>query len=551
MRTTLLAVLLGSLLLQACDPPTATPSSPSPTEVAGANGPGTLRWALGRDPTSLDPRLAVRDDDELLVDALFDSLTRLDSRLGAQPALATDWSSNDDATRFTFALDPDATWHDGQQVTAQDVVRGLSRIADGATEPTSVHAGLLRDVVGFELAQAGGPLRGVTAPDERTVQVDLVRPVPELPEILAHPALAPVPVAVEEDPARFGEAPVGNGPFELAEPWAHNQFLRLAPSATHPDPDAIEAIVFRIYGSDEDRSVRHADLLAGQIQVSQLPQGRRDDVEGAATASPAPVEVRLEDGLAETVSMLLLDTRQPLLDDERFRRGVSLLIDRGALADRTDGAREPATSLVPPVLPGGRAVACPWCRHDPDTAERLITEVLEERAAAQDDEQPATTITLQVSDDALHGTLADQLSAGLRRFGLQVQVVRVAAGDYLEQAAEVQPAGIRLGWAPDEPTLRAWTDGLFGAGTTGARLTGWQPPALQDLLARAAASADPAERLDLWQEVEALALDTAVVAPVLFYRDDLLVAESVEGLDRDPFGNVDLARVRVPGGTAG
>ena len=332
------ALLLAALVLAACQPAEPQPA-PSPSPVAEPDGPGTLRWALGADPTSLDPARIVRDDDALLVDALFDSLTRLGPDLQAEPALALSWTTTPDARSFTFSLDPAARWHDGSPVLADDVVRGLQRIADGDLEPASVHAGLLRNVVGFAAAQVGQPLRGVVAVDDATVRFDLSDPLPELPRILAHPALAPVPPLALDDPAAFGESPVGNGPFRLAEAWAHNQFLRLAPSDTHPSPGNVDEVVFRIYGSDEDRSIRHADLLAGQIQVSQLPAGRREEVTAPGSG------LTLVDGLTDTVSMLLFDTRQPPLDDPRFRRGVSLLIDREAIAARTDGARDPATSL--------------------------------------------------------------------------------------------------------------------------------------------------------------------------------------------------------------
>lgn len=493
------------------------------------------------------------------MDALFDSLTRLGPDLVAAPALATGWRSNEDATSFTFDLDPEARWHDGRPVVAADVVRGLQRVADATRDQPSLHGHLLRDVEGFAAAQVGQPLRGAVAIDERTVQLDLVDPVPELPEILAHPALAPVPPAAIDDPAAFGEFPVGNGPFELAEPWAHNQFLRLAPSATHPAPANIEEIVFRIYASDEDRAIRHADLLAGQIHVSQLPPGRRAEITDGTAPQQGP-RIELLDGITDTVSLLLFDTRQAPLDDERFRRAVSLLVDRERLAGRTDGAREPARSLVPPVLPGARAGACAWCRHDPATAAALIEQVLAEDEfegeQATDGDQAtdgveAPSIVLQTSTDALHGALADQLAGALRELGLTVRIVRADEATYLDVAAEEQPAIIRLAWAPEEPTLRAWTERLFGPGSRGAALTGWQPGSLRDLLANAAASSDPAVRQRLWQQVERLALDAAVVAPVLHYRDDLLVSERVEGLRRDPFGGVDLTRVSISSTGAG
>ena len=152
---------------------------------------------------------------------------------------------------------------------------------------------------------------------------------------------------------------------------------------------------------------------------------------------------------------------------------------------------------------------------------------------------------LQTSTDALHVQLARQLASAMRRVGLQVRIVEADAAEYLAVADEEQPAILRLGWSPEEPTLRAWTERLFGRGSTGARLTGWQPAALGDLLRSAASSSDPDARRRTWQQVERLALDAAVVAPVLQYRDDLLVAEGVEGLRRDPFGHVDLTKVSL------
>ena len=527
------------LVLAACEPGPGPSPSPTAAPVVQPDVPGVLRWALGADPTSLDPARIVRDEDALLVDALFDSLTRLGPDLEPLPALATSWTHDGDATSFTFELDRQAVWHDGSPVTAHDVVRGLTRIANGDRSPPSLHAHLLRDVVGYAAAQVGQALPGLVVVDDHTLRIELADPVPELPTVLAHPALAPVPAAAEANPLTFGEAPMGNGPFRLAEPWVHNQFLRLAPSASHPAPGSLEEVVFRVYGSDEDRVIRHADLLAGQIQVSQVPSERREDLAAASA------DLRLFDGVTDTTSLLLFDTRQPPLDDVRFRRGTSLLIDRDSLASRTAGAREAARSLVPPSLPGAEAAACAWCRYDPEAGQALIAQALADDSGTL--VGPPAPIVLLTSDDPVHSTMADQLSAALRGAGLQVRVLREGPTTYLDTAAAEQPAVIRLGWAPEEATLRPWTEELFAAGTIGARLTGWQPAALRDLLARAEASADPGVRRRAWQQVERLALDAAVVAPVLHYRDDLVVSSEVVGLERDPFGNVDLAAVRVAG----
>ncbi len=456
--------------------------------------------------------------------------------------LAQRWESTPDATSFTFHLDPEAQWHDGSPVVAQDVVRGLQRVVDGTLEPVSLHGPLLEQVVGYSVARTGRPLRGVGALDEHTVRIDLTAPMPELPSLLAHPALAPVPPAAADDPAAFGEAPVGNGPFELGDRWAHNQFLRLVPSSSHPTPDAIGDVVFRVYADDEDRTVRYADLLAGQLQVAPLPLGRRD--EALATYGSAPIGggTGVHEGLTDTVSLLTFDTRVEPFDDERFRRAVSLLVDRPGLASRTDGARLPADALVPPGIPGAQRGVCRWCTHDPETAATLVAAVLAERPV---DAPPLPPIVIQTSTDGLHGALADQLSVALRGFGLSVRIVRPSPAGYLESVEAEGSAIVRLGWSPSTPTLAAWTEDLLAAGQPAARLSGWQPQALTALLERARSSADASVRRASWQEVERLALDAAVVAPVLFYRQEVVVGDGVRGLSFDALGAVDLERVRL------
>ncbi len=517
---------------------------PSPTassEVADPGG-GTLRWALGSDPTSLDPRLIVRDEDALVVDALFDSLTRLGPDLEPRAALALTWEMDPDARRFTFHLDPDARWHDGTTVVAADVVRGLERVVDGTLEPASIHAELLRDVEGYNLARSGRSLRGVEAVDDATVVITLTAASPELPTVLAHPALAPVPLAALDDAGAFGESPLGNGPFALGDRWAHNQFLRLVPSVNHPAPGAVGDIVFRVYADDDDRAVRYGDLVAGQLQVAPIPLGSREaarELFGTADGTGGP---GVRDGLTDTVSLLVLDTTQAPFDDERFRRGVSLLVDRESLAGRTDGSRSAATAVVPPTFPGAQARPCRWCEQDVETAARLIAAALADRPA---EAEPLPAIVIQTSPDALHGALADQLSVALRGFGLTVQIVRPDAREYLTTAEEERPAVIRLGWSPASPTLGGWVSDLLAGGGPGARLSGWQPEALRALLTRAATEVEPAVRRTALQEVERLALDTAVVVPVLFYRQEMVVGPGVSGLQFAPDGSVDLARVRL------
>lgn len=593
-----LAVTLIPLSVVACT--TAEPEAPAPTaaqtQVEVPTG-GTLRWALGADPTSLDPARIVTREDEVVVDALFDSLTALGPDLEPLPALAESWTSTEDATTWRFVLDDGARWSDGSRVVADDVVRGLQRVADGTAPTPSLHAGLLSSVSGFVPAQQGAPLSGVVGVDERTVEIQLVRPEPALPVHLAHPALAPIPPMVIDDPAGFGESPVGNGPFVLGDPWLRNQFLRLVPAPDHPRPPALDELVFRVYADDVSGDLRWGDLVAGQVQVSDVPLTRRDEV-GDALGTGA-----LSDHLVDVTTLLLVAADQEVTDDVRVRRAISLLVDREATAARTNGARVPAATLVPPSFPGVVQVPCRWCRHDPATARTLVEAATappptsrgrnrdvgsstggpdgdgaetgdddggtsEAPGAVEDGDgaggdvgggredaggvavrpsgpREAPSLLVLAPDDGLSIAVAEQVRDGLRSFGLDARFRAVPAVQLPGTVEDVDPAVVVLPWTSAVPTGESFVTELVGPATIGRSITGWRAPSVTDLLQRITSSSDPGERRVLTAELEELAIDEAIVVPLFHARNDLAVSPTVRGFERGPDGSVDLAAIEV------
>lgn len=512
--------------------------SPEPVEGSStaADG-GTLRWALGADPTSLDPARIVGREDELVVDVLFDSLTRLDADLAVQPALATSWSSDDTAMVWRFELDPDAQWSDGTQVVAEDVVRGLTRVADGSVARPSIHGSLLGSVQGYAgTSQRGDPLTGVVAVDDATVEVTLSRPDPALPVTMAHPALAPVPPVATDDPAAFGEAPVGNGPFALGE-WAHNQFLRLVPAPGASRPPALAELVFRVYADDSSGDVRWGDLRSGQVQVTAVPVQHRGEVPRAVGADA------LRERELDVTTVMMLATDRPLLDDLRFRRAIALSIDREAVAGRTNGARAAADRLAPASLLGTRARRCDICRHAPSEAEDLVAEVLLDRARQR--LGPAPTIRILTADDLVSTTLAEQVRASLRQLGVPAVVDAVAPTALPSAVQDREPSIVVLPWTSAVPTAESFVVELTSPGSLGRDLTRWRPASATDLVQEIWSTSDAVRRWALVADLEEMMVEEAVVLPLLQVRGDLAVSPLVSGLRVAADGSVDIAEVMV------
>src|SRR6516225_5462193 len=83
---------------------------------------GVYRRPLGNDPTTLDPA-SIRDTYSLsVVQQIFDSLVRFDQTLNVTPALAQFWRASRDGLIWTFTLRKGVKFHNGREVTADDVV---------------------------------------------------------------------------------------------------------------------------------------------------------------------------------------------------------------------------------------------------------------------------------------------------------------------------------------------------------------------------------------------------------------------------------------------
>lgn len=386
------ATLLGCTpqdVLEEAPGPSATTDEDAPA-TGGANGPavgGTLRVGLLVDPVSIDPRFIVDDEGELIVDALFDPLVRFDDDGEVVPAAAERWDIDDEGRRFTLHL-REATFHNGAPVTASDFKRTFDHIADSTAQPPSFLAYLLEDVAGIDTAQTeGGGIEGVVAEDARTLTIELARPHPGFLGTLADPSLVPTPRQAAEDPEGFAQEPIGNGPFAMAGPREPGAFIRLVRAEAYHTPAWLDEVLFTLYASTDDDDVQWADLLEGQLHVAQLAPTRREEALALfGRASDGYTGPGVLDGVRSPVYLYGFDTSRAPFDDPRLRQAISLSIDRAGLAEEVaEGTRVPATSLVPPGIPGAQPGACRACAHSPLRARALLDEVVADLLGPTDD----------------------------------------------------------------------------------------------------------------------------------------------------------------------
>ncbi len=115
LRTPVVSGLLG------IPSPSARAHQESGTPAAGATCSGSITWALESDPANLIPFGGVSSPNMWGKELMYDSLLEWDRELQIQPALAESYEVNEDATSYTFTLRQGVLFHNGQEMTANDV----------------------------------------------------------------------------------------------------------------------------------------------------------------------------------------------------------------------------------------------------------------------------------------------------------------------------------------------------------------------------------------------------------------------------------------------
>lgn len=233
---------------------------------------------------------------------VFSSLVTYDEDLGIQPDLAT-YEVSDDATVFTFSLDPDAVFQDGTPVDAEAVIASFERAAG---EADSIWAPRLADVAGYE------------APDEHTVVITLNNPNAAF---LA--GIVDIAIIAPDNFEDVDSAPVGSGPYRFVS-WEANQQIELERFDDYfGDPAPTKTIIEK-------------PITDQQVALNNLYSGSVDIVAGAAAATVAQVDAERADVVepSSSNSLALIEFNSSgTLSDPRVRQALAYALDKDSVRE--------------------------------------------------------------------------------------------------------------------------------------------------------------------------------------------------------------------------
>ena len=387
-----------------------------------------------------------------------------------------------------------------------------------------------------EACTGASNLASVEALDEYTVKITLCRPDPAIPYKMAFGAMAmhsPANLQKYGGGGDLGMNPVGTGPYMLKE-WVRDDHITLVANPDYwGEPPKTPNLVMRPI---PEAAARFLELQAGTVDV--INNLGTDDFP-AAKADP---NIQVLERPPLNIGYLWMNRDFEVFSDQRVRQAVAMCLDREALVK----AFYPPSSLVaeqfmPPSM-FGYTEGLTWYERDVEKAKKLLAEAgypngIEAKLSLRDVVRGYLPEPVKV---------AEAIQAQLKECNVNVTINVMESGAFLDAAAAGELEMGLLGWLADYPDPTNWLDFHF-TGTGAGKQFGEPFPDIVDLLQQAASTADQAKRQALYDQVNALLKEYAIMVPIAHGGSALAASKDVEGLLPSPLNQEAYALVSKPG----
>ncbi len=472
---------------------------------------GAITITYKDDVATLDPAIGYDWQNWSMIKSLFDGL--MDYEPGTtklRPELAESYEISPDGKTFTFKLRKGVKFHNGREMTAEDVKYSLDRVTNPKTQ--SPGAGFFASINGYDDVAGGKSesLSGVTVVDPSTVKIELSRPDATFLHVMAINFSHVVPKEeVEKYGADFGKHPVGTGAYKMAE-WTLGQRLVFERNADYWNKGLpyIDKITFEI---GQEPIVALLRLQNGEVDVpgDGIPPAKFQEV----MADPEQKARVVEGGQLQTGYVTMNTTMAPF-DNVKVRQAVNMAINKDRIVKLINNRAVPANQPLPPSMPGYDKAFTGYA-FDVEKAKALLGE------AGHPD---GFETELFVMNTDPNPRIAQAIQQDLAAIGIKASIQSLAQANVIAAGGEKDGAPMiwsgGMAWIADFPDPSNFYGPILGCG--GAVQGGWNwswycNKELDEKAAAADSIVDPAkaeERAKLWSDIYAKIMADAPWAPV-------------------------------------
>jgi len=336
-------LVVAGLVLTACGPKNATPdkkdtpATPAPSAAKKPAVGGELNLRLAKNPDNFNPIYSSTTYGSTINESVYARLFFFNEKFEPTPYVAESWSASADGLTWTIKLKQGVKFHDGSDLTADDVVFTLNSIMDkGYTGPRS---------------SSVTSVKAFSAPDKHTVKIELKEPFAPIFTNINYGIMSKKAfegVAVKDfASAPASQKPIGAGPYKFID-YKNSQYVMLERndnwffSASANGAPFIKTLRYKIIPDD---TTAIAALENGEIDIDTPLAAEVGRLEKAGKLTSVNYE-------RNGWGYITLNTSRPHLSDKRVRQALTYALNRQDIITGTMDGRG--------VIPAGPIPNVSW-----------------------------------------------------------------------------------------------------------------------------------------------------------------------------------------------
>ncbi len=542
-RNKIIAFLLVSVialsLFSACGAPTTetadstaastdanSTTEPTAEPVEQALNYGTDTWPAGFDPHTISAHAATR-----VFNQVYETLIGFNDDMSFRPLLAESWETPDDVT-YVFTLREGVMFHNGREMTAEDVKYSFDRVL-GNSEAGDIGA------LGNSASYYAG-IASIEVLDTYSIQFTLAEPNAAFMSTLtsSYGAIVCKEVVDENDGSLSTIASMsGTGPFMYSESVVDNYITLVKnPNYWMDGAPSLDTINYYLMA---DESTRFSALQTGEINLTTLSAMNLSDAQ--SDENIAVISYQSND-----YTFLGFNLSREALQDQNVRQAMSLAIDRAAIIDYVYNGEAVPTTFVPPAM--GRwtwdAVSeSPLYTQNIDEAKALM-----EAAGYSEDNRLTLTMAVGLLDSIRDtGTVIQQQLAEIY---IDIETTDLESGAYVDQwkIMSTPEADFDLmcgqNGAGTDPNRAV---GFFYSTGAGANVWGYSNERVDELCELGLATTDETLRAEYYTEAQQIIVDES---PNLWFANQttyFFAGADVQGFEPYAANPNDLRYISIGG----
>ncbi|MGM0437366.1 MAG: ABC transporter substrate-binding protein [Bacillota bacterium] len=482
------------------------------TSYASEND-GSIVIGMDADATSLDPRFVTTANGMYVTSQIYNGLIKLNKNLEYVPDLAT--FENPTKTEYVFNLKKGVEFHDGHELTAEDVKYTFESMLD--PDVGSPKSGNYKNLVGAEEFSEGEAehVEGIEIIDDYTVKFEVKEPFAPF-MVNMNIGIVPKHIAQDEEKS-LDENPVGTGPFEFSEREVDQETVLVANEDYFEGRPNLDKAIYKIV---PESSVGVVELETGAIDVlMSVTEDDRRTIEKNE-------EIVLSSIAGTNYQYVGFNVTKEPVDNKYLRKAIAYSLDKEAITSHFNGSR----TVVP--LPTSSSLAQEYA-EDPsinkyEYSYKKAQEMLEK--ADYDGEE----ITIKTSSG--REELAQIMQQYMKAAGINADIELLEWGTFYEDVKQGRAEIYLLGWYGIIDPDGYW---FFHSEMTppkgGVNRMYYKNDKVDELIEEGRRTLDPEARKEVYREMYQIITDEVPMIFLYSIPDLAAYRKGIEGFEAAPY----------------